>query len=265
MLHDESPRGSNGSAGEDSLDWAEDVDRPGATGPRVLVTGATGGLGRTVTAVLVNAGYQVIAVDLSKYQLDRLEERVDASERLSCYTADLSSAEDVRILFARIQEEKGALDGVVHLVGGYHGGTSIDETTDEVFDHMVDLNLRSSFLVTREAVRWLRPRGGGSIVLISSAAAIPGTGAAGASVYAATKAGVSALAEAVAAENRTWGVRVNALLPTMIRTQANVDAMPNAEHHRWVTPEELAETIRFLVSPAASGITGALIKASARL
>jgi len=240
-------------------------DRPVATGARILVTGATGGLGRVVTQTLVKAGFQVIAVDQSKYQLDRLEERIDVPERLCGYTADLSNAEDVRILFARIQEEQGPLDGVAHLVGGYHGGTSIDETTDEIYDHMLDLNLRSSFLVTREAVRWLRPRGGGSIVLISSAAALQGTGAAGASVYAAAKAGVAALAEAVAAENKTWGIRVNALLPALIRTQANVDAMPGAEHYRWVTPEELGETIRFLLSPAASGITGALIKASARL
>lgn len=236
-----------------------------ATGPRVLVTGATGGLGRAVTAILVQSGFRVIAVDLSKYHLDRLEERLDNPENLACYTADVTSIDDVRILFTRIQEEYGALDGVAHLVGGYHGGTSIDETLDETYDQMLDLNLRSSFLVTREAVRWLRPRGGGSIVLISSAAAIPGTGAPGAAVYAAAKAGVAALAEAVAAENKTWGIRVNALQPTLIKTQANVDAMPGAEHFRWVTPEELGETIRFLLSPVSSGITGALIKASARL
>lgn len=248
----------------ESQGWPE-PDRPAVTGARVLVTGATGGLGRVVTQILIKAGFQVVAVDLSKYQLDRLEDRIDEPDRLCGYTADLSNSEDVRILFARIQEEQGPLDGVAHLVGGYHGGTSIDETSDETYDHMLDLNLRSSFLVTREAVRWLRPRGGGSIVLISSAAALQGTGAAGASVYAAAKAGVAALAEAVAAENKTWGIRVNAILPALIRTQANVDAMPGAQHYRWVTPEELGETIRFLLSPAASGITGALIKASARL
>ncbi|MFM7199811.1 MAG: SDR family NAD(P)-dependent oxidoreductase [Myxococcota bacterium] len=234
-------------------------------GARVLVTGATGGLGRVVVSTLLAAGHRVIATDLSKYRLDQLEARLEAPSGLTCLTADVTHPEEVAYLFARIHEDHGPIEGVAHLVGGWAGGSTLDEVSDEVFEQMLTLNLRSSFLVMREAVRWMRPKGGGSVVVISSVAAIPGSGAPGSAAYAASKAALSSLVDSVAAENKTWNVRVNAIMPTTIRTQANVEAMPTAEHYRWVTPEEIAETIRFLLSPAASGVTGAHLKLAGRL
>lgn len=245
-------------------DGQEKTD-PYARAPRILVTGAAGGLGKYVVSSLVRSHFRVVASGLSKYPLDSLEDQLDLPSNLSSLTADVSSPEEVRLLFGRIHEEHGALHGVVHLVGGYHGGTPLEETSDEVFEQLVEVNLRSTFLVLREALRSLRPTGGGSIVLVGSASALPGVPAPGAAVYAATKAAVASLVESSAAEAKRWSIRVNGIAPGIIRTSANVAAMPTAEHYKWVTPEEVAEVIRFLLSPEGSGVTGALVKVTGRL
>jgi NAD(P)-dependent dehydrogenase (short-subunit alcohol dehydrogenase family) len=82
--------------------------------------------------------------------------------------------------------------------------------------------------------------------------------------YAASKAGVHRLAEALAEEQKRRGIRVNAVLPSIIDTPANRADMPDADHSAWVRPDELAEAMLFLLSPAASGVTGALVPVSGR-
>jgi NAD(P)-dependent dehydrogenase (short-subunit alcohol dehydrogenase family) len=230
----------------------------------LLVTGASGGLGQAVTARLLASGARVVACDRQEDLLDRLRSQLSSPDRFHALAADVSRAELIADLFDRAEREAGPITGVAHLVGGYHGGTSIEETSEEIWDQMISLNLRNAFLVTREAVRRMRARGQGSIVVVSSAASIPGSSNPGAAAYAASKAGLNALVEAAAAENRSHGVRINAVLPTLMRTRANVEAMPDAAHDQWVTPEEVAQMIHFLLSPAASGVDGALIRVSGR-
>ena len=214
----------------------------------IIVTGAAGGLGAAVTARLAR-DRRVHALVRSQAQLDEL----GVTGGLCDVTDEASVAE----AFA----SAGPLRGVAHLVGGYSGGVPIWDASLRDFDKMVALNLRSAFLIVREGARRLRADGG-SIVCVGS---ITGrTGAAGHAAYAATKAGLHSLVRSAAADLASSGVRVNAVLPGMIATPANLAAMPDADHGAWVTPDQLAETVAFLLGPGSTGVTGACVEVAAR-
>jgi NAD(P)-dependent dehydrogenase (short-subunit alcohol dehydrogenase family) len=122
---------------------------------------------------------------------------------------------------------------------------------------MLTLNLRPTYLVTHAALPHLLAAGGGSVVCVSSRAAlVPFAGAAG---YITAKAAVLAFAGAVAAEYRQKGVRCNTVLPSVIDTPANRAAQPGADHSRWVRPEEIAPVIRYLASDESAPTSGAAI------
>jgi NAD(P)-dependent dehydrogenase (short-subunit alcohol dehydrogenase family) len=146
---------------------------------------------------------------------------------------------------------------VANLVGGYAGGSRVHETPVEQFEQQLKLNLRPTYLVSQAAIPHLLEGGGGAIVCVSSRAAIqPFSGAAG---YIASKAALIAFAQAVATEYRDEGVRCNAVLPSVIDTPANRAGQPNADHSRWVSPEEIAQVIRFLCSDESRPVSGAAL------
>jgi NAD(P)-dependent dehydrogenase (short-subunit alcohol dehydrogenase family) len=156
----------------------------------------------------------------------------------------------------RVLDEAGPIDALVHLAGGFAGGR-VEETTDETWRHMMDLNLTAAFLMSRAVLPHMRTRGSGRIICVGSRAAenpFPGAAA-----YIASKAGLSALVRALALELSGTGVTVNALLPTTIDTPANRKSMPDADRSLWIAPTDLARTILFLASDEARGLSGALI------
>jgi NAD(P)-dependent dehydrogenase (short-subunit alcohol dehydrogenase family) len=149
------------------------------------------------------------------------------------------------------------LRAVVNLVGGYAGGPRVHETEPGDFDRLLTLNVRPAFLVTRAALPHLIEAGGGALVYVSARAAVrPIAGAAG---YVTAKAAVLAFAQAVAVEYRADGIRANTILPSVIDTPANRAAMPNADHSRWVPPEQIAAVIRFLCSDESAPTSAAAV------
>ena len=131
------------------------------------------------------------------------------------------------------------------------------------WDGQMDLNLRLAAVVMRSALPALRGDGGGRMVVVGSRAALQPF--AGASAYAASKAGLLALVSAASQEEREHGTTVNAVLPSVIDTPGNRAAMPDADHAGWVRPEEIGHVVRFLISPEASGVTGAAIPVYGRV
>ena len=197
-----------------------------------LVTGGAGGLGRSVVDALVADGWDVVVpVEAGS----DLEER----EHVRTVVADLTDPDDV----ARAVRSAGAgLAAVVNLVGGFAADQPVADTPIEAFERLFTLNLRPTYLVTQAALPRLKD--GGSIVCVGSATALePFAGAAG---YAASKAAVIAFAKTVAKE----GVRCNVIVPTMIDTPANREAMPESEWHKLVPPAKIASVIAFLCSDA---------------
>jgi NAD(P)-dependent dehydrogenase (short-subunit alcohol dehydrogenase family) len=147
------------------------------------------------------------------------------------------------------------LGAVVNLVGGYSAPGKVHESSIEDFEAMLRLNLRPAFLLARAAIPRLVNAGGGAFVCVSARPALrPFGGAAG---YVTAKAGVLAFIQALDAEYRADSVRCNAILPSVIDTQANRRAQPDADHSKWVPPQQIAKVIRFLVSDDSLPTSGA--------
>lgn len=207
-----------------------------------LITGATGGLGGAVVDRFDAEGWSVLGVDKREGE-DRGNVRF--------VTADLFDPEQVNHAVAQAGPE---LQAVVNLVGGFAQGGRVHETPIEQFEEQFTLNLRPTYLVTAAAI----PRmSSGTVVCVGTRAALrPFPGAAG---YVASKAALLALVRALDSEYRDDGIRINAVLPSVIDTPANRAAMPGADYDAWVHPDAIAEVIHFLSSDASSPVSGAEI------
>jgi NAD(P)-dependent dehydrogenase (short-subunit alcohol dehydrogenase family) len=217
--------------------------------PEVLVAGGTGVLGAAVVKELVGAGYPVGATWLVEQERERLE----GLEGVELIQADLFDPAQAAAAVAAISD----LGAVVNLVGGYAETGRVHETDPEEFDRLMRLNLRPNVLLARAAIpRWLRG-GGGSFVAVSARPALRPF--AGAPAYIVSKAAVLSFVQTLDAEYRQDGVRANAILPSVIDTPANRENDPDADHSRWVAPEDIAKVIRFLVSDDSAPMSGAAV------
>jgi NAD(P)-dependent dehydrogenase (short-subunit alcohol dehydrogenase family) len=217
----------------------------------VLVTGANGGLGSYVTQAFLNAGANVVGTSR------KIGPSEFSGSRFTAIAAELSSGESAVTLIGDVVGRFGRLDVLVHTVGGFAGGQTVDDTDDATFQHMVDLNLNSLFHVLRAAVPVMRKTGDGRLIAIGSrAAAEPG---AGVGAYSASKAAMVALMKSVALENKDSGLRANVILPGTMDTPANRQAMPGSDFGRWVRPAAVADLIVWLAGEAGKDVTGAAI------
>lgn len=217
----------------------------------VLITGATGGLGGAVTSSFVDAGWRIVAPV-------RPGTAASLAPGAEPVEADLTDADAVaRAVAAAAGVPAAPLRAVVNLVGGFAMGGRVHETPLADFEAMLTMNLRPTYLVTAAALPHLVAAGGGAVVCVSARAAVrPFTGAAG---YVTAKAAVLAFAGAVAVEYADAGVRCNTVLPGTIDTAGNRAAQPDADRSRWVAPELIAPTIRFLASDESAPTTGAAV------
>jgi NAD(P)-dependent dehydrogenase (short-subunit alcohol dehydrogenase family) len=216
----------------------------------VLITGATGGLGAAVTDAFLSAGGTVVAVTRS------CEDTGD-KPRLTEVAADLTSAEGAQLAVERALEPTGRIDALVHVMGGFAGGTPVAETDDATWDKMISLNLRAAFLVARAALGPMLEAGYGRIVAVGSRTGIEPTATLGA--YGVSKAGLNALIQTIALEVKNTGITANVVLPGIIDTPANRKAMPRADFSQWVKPESIAQQTLWLCGEETAEVNGALI------
>jgi NAD(P)-dependent dehydrogenase (short-subunit alcohol dehydrogenase family) len=224
------------------------------------VTGGTGALGRAVVARLLAAGSRVAVSYRRVAEWQSLHAAAAASPALVGIEAELESPQGAQALVERTASELGLIDGVALVAGGWAGGTRFDAAPADEWSRMLRSNLDSAAHVCRAALPHLR-RQGGSIVAVGSRAAEQG----GATMagYAVAKLGLHALVRILAQENRTLGVRVNAVLPGTIDTPANRAAMPGADTSAWTSPQRVAEVVCFLLSTESAATTGALVPVDA--
>ncbi len=215
----------------------------------VLITGAGGGLGTSVTAAFQNADTRVAAVDRAP--------AVHSSERFVSFAADLSTLDGARGAVEAVAARWGQVDVLVHLIGGYAGGQSVADSDDAVFDRMMNLNLRTAFYMFRAVIPQMRAKGSGRILAIGSRAAVEPSPKSG--LYAASKAAVVSLVRTVAAENSDRGITANVILPDTMDTPANRASMPSANFSQWVPTAQVASLLVYLASDAASSVNGAVI------
>jgi NAD(P)-dependent dehydrogenase (short-subunit alcohol dehydrogenase family) len=208
----------------------------------VLITGASGGLGEVTSHLFREAGWQVCPVARSG------EGRI---------AADLTRPEGARLAVDQALQQAGRMDAVLHLMGGFAGGQTVEETGLEIWQQMLDVNLTAAFHVAHAVLPHLKSRGEGRMVFIGSRAGLEPS--AGFSAYSVSKAGLVALVKTIALESREYGITANVVLPSTIDTPANRRAMPNADFSRWVSPASIARLLLWLTSPEAGEISGAVI------
>lgn len=224
----------------------------------VLVTGGAGNVGQAVTRRFLEAGARV-SVPFYKTDattaLDELSR--EHGERLHSFALDLTTERGAEQAIQRTVEWAGRIDGLVHLVGGYLGGTRVAETEIDAWDRMMDLNLKSAWLVARAALPVIVKSGGGSMVFVSSRAAR--SGRAKHAAYAVAKSALLTLVESIAEEYARDEIRANAVLLGTVDTPGNRRSDPDADTSLWTQPDEIARVIVFLASDDAAAINGACI------
>jgi NAD(P)-dependent dehydrogenase (short-subunit alcohol dehydrogenase family) len=228
------------------------------SGQTVLVAGGTGGLGQAVSlAFLAEAGSVVVTYRDRKGFDDMKGAAGPNGARLEGHRVDVTDEAAATQLVKDIAQRHGRLDVLVNAVGGYAAGKPLWETDSGTFDHMLTLNLRSGLVLSRAVVPTMLKQRRGAIVNLASRAAFEH--AARSAAYAASKAAAVAMIDSLAADLKDTGVRANSILPSIIDTPANRQAMPKADFAAWPKPEEIARVILFLCSDEAKLIHGAAI------
>ena len=226
----------------------------------VIVTGAFGALGRVVARTLAAQGARLALADAAPVVPEALASEFSA--HLLLPGVDLASQGATQAMVAKAVARHRALDAVVNIAGAFRWET-IAEGDPATWDMLFTVNVKTVLHACRASLPHLLDRPGSRIVNIGAGAA--GKAAAGMGAYAASKAGVLRLTEALSEETKDRGLTVNAILPSIIDTPANRKDMPDADVSRWVTPEAVADVVAFLLSDAARAITGAGIPVMGRM
>ena len=224
-------------------------------GKTVLITGASGNLGRAVAQAFAGHGANRVLIDRSAQHLAQAFGAETNEQMLA--VADLLDQAQVSAMVSKAVERFKRLDVLCNIAGGFRMGEPVHATSDATWQAMFDLNARTLLNAARAVVPRLLEAGGGAIVNVGAFAAQKGAAQMGA--YTASKSVVIRLTEAMASELREKKINVNCVLPTVIDTPENRAAMPGADPARWVAPHDLANVIVFLASPAARAIHGAAL------
>lgn len=223
-----------------------------------IITGGTGGLGKRVVEKFFDAGASIAIPARSKSAAESFPAGLQSSKRLVFVEADVSDEASVKQFVAHVMKQFGRVDFLVNLAGGYAGGKPIADVSLQEWEGMLELNLKTAFLMSRETLTPMMRQKFGRIITIAAMPAI--TSGAKKGPYAISKRGVIALTETIADEVKGSGVTANAIAPSILVTDANKASMPDADFRRWVEPDELADLILFLCSDAARSINGNTIK-----
>ena len=222
----------------------------------VLITGGTGALGRAMVEAFTSSNAASIATYITDGEVENATARKKISDLIK---ADITKEDQVMKLVSDIVQKHSRIDVLVNVVGGYVGGKRVSELEANEWDKMMNLNLKSSFLISKHVLPEMVRAKQGKIVHISSRTALKSGGYD--SAYAASKSGLIRLVESISEEVKAFGINANCILPSIIDTDANRKAMPNADFSKWVKTVDLANLVLFLCSEEAKAINGAAIPA----
>ena len=221
----------------------------------VVVTGAAGILGSAVAEAFHEANARVVLVDAEAEFLDNRFPKIDSHYVKA--PVNLLQRDEVLNTIAKIQDEHNGIDALCAIAGGFHMGESVHDTSSDIWELMNDLNVKTLINSATAIIPGMIARGGGKIVAIGANAALRGVPGMGS--YCASKSTVMRLTESMSGELREKSINVNCVMPSIIDTPTNRDAMPDADPTLWVSTDDLATVIMFLCSKEARAIHGALV------
>ncbi|MDQ3236569.1 MAG: glucose 1-dehydrogenase [Actinomycetota bacterium] len=240
------------------------MDRLG--GKRAIVTGAGSGIGRAIAIRLASEGARVILADLDEEAAEEVAEEIDGETLV--HRADVTKATGVEALVARAVSEWGGLDVMVNNAGVGVAANIVD-ATEEDYERMMDVCVRGTFLGMKHAVPAIRDSGGGSVINMSSVAAL--IGISDRAIYCAAKGAILSMTRAAAVDHVGDGVRVNCIAPGTVETpwieritsgyddpeEARKTMQARQPHGRFVQPEEIAAMAAYLASDESASVIGA--------
>jgi NAD(P)-dependent dehydrogenase (short-subunit alcohol dehydrogenase family) len=225
----------------------------------IAITGAFGALGRAVAHAAADQGARLALIDHAKHAVDCPP---SSATVLHLGGVDLTDATAAGAAIDAAADRFGGLDALLNVAGGFRWET-VDGGSSETWYALWRMNALTATNASRAAIAHLKRSAAGRIVNVGANAALKAS--LGMGPYAASKAGVHSLTQALAEELKADGVTVNAVLPSILDTQANRDDMPKGDFAAWVAPADLAEVILFLASEEARAVTGALIPVTGRV
>ncbi len=228
------------------------------TGKVVLVTGASGGLGIEVGHAFLKTGASLVLTYNSDNSLQLLHSKMGPTlKNVFLLRGDFKKEEDTKILVSEAVKKFGKIDVLANVIGGYIAGKPVTEIDEKDWDAMMNLNLKTAFLLSKHVVSQMTRQGSGKVIHVSAKPGLKGGG--NDAAYVASKSGVIRLVESLSEEVKIKGINVNCVLPSIIDTEENRKTMPRADFSKWVKPSEIARVILFLASEDSRPINGAAI------
>jgi NAD(P)-dependent dehydrogenase (short-subunit alcohol dehydrogenase family) len=223
-----------------------------------VITGATGGLGATVTRELAARAANLALLDIDPTKLDTLAKSLSLPDsRLFTRTLNLLDPAEIKSSAEAVATKFGRIDILLHVVGGWTGGKILLEAPADDLSFMLNQHVWTSFHVIQAFVPYLVKNGWGRVVMITSPYATRPNAKGGS--YSVGKAGQEALMLTLSQELRGSGVTANLLQAMTIDMKREKVSNPNSDNSTWTTPEELASAIIYLLSDEAGAINGAKI------
>ena len=230
-------------------------------GATVILTGVgrRGQVGETVAAAFASKGANLVLIDRDSTGVkERAADVARQAGAVHPFSCDLTNPDETGAVAKEVDALAPAgISAVVHMAGGYVEGAPVADMEPATWHKLFAINLSTAFVATRAFIPLVR-RARGAMVYFASAAALPGASVAKMSAYAAAKGGVITLMRAVAGEERTNGVRANALAPQAIRTESNLASM--GDDQKYVERETVAAWVLWLCSKTAGPVTGQVIR-----
>ena len=230
-----------------------------------IITGGTGALGSVIVNRFAEERMKIYVPTLS---IENFKSTFDNSQdtgstefklrKIYGLHCDAGSEESVKNFIDDVFKREGRIDYLINTVGGYHPKKNIVDMDSELVEKMMKLNFYSAFYFSKYSLKFMVENNYGRIAAIGAIPAVELSSRKFA--YSISKSNVINLMETIALENKDKNITANAIIPGIIDTKANRESIPNADYNKWVKPEEIAETILYLLSDNAKSFRGNIIK-----
>ena len=227
-------------------------------GKVVMVTGAAGSIGSVVVKKFAEEGAKVVLVDHSGKAQTVADELGDTLSDYLVVTGDIGEVETMDHMVEEAVAKFSQIDALAHVAGGFSMGDPVHAVNVDVFEKMMYINARLTYVTCGRVAKHMVDKGvKGTITAVLARAGL--SGGKNMAAYSASKAAAERIVQSMAQELKDHDIRVNGVMPSIVDTEPNRKDMPKADFSKWVTPEQIADVIAFLSSPAASSITGGSI------